>query len=408
MTNLKQKFMRRVVQVNVAVNSGAPGVIAEEIGRLAMAERGWESWIAYGREFGMEELSRSQLIRIGSNRDVRWHGVMTRLFDRHGLESTRATRRFVHQLDELHPDIIHLHNIHGYYLDYRVLFRYLASISTPVVWTIHDCWAMTGHCSHFMFAKCDRWRTECHHCPLKSEYPASMLIDRSQQNFRLKRELFTSLGRRLTLVPVSKCVAQYFRESFFGDKVNIQQIYNGIDLQTFSPAPEGATQRGRYVLGVASVWSRSKGLADFHRLRALLPADMEIVLVGLTPKQIFALPEGIRGMTRTSRPEELAELYRGAVAFVNPTWEDNFPTTNIEALACGTPVVTYRTGGSPEAIDAATGAVVEPGDVSGLADAISRAATFASDACRARAERLYDKTARFRQYLDLYDRLLGE
>lgn len=394
--------MKKLVQVNVTAGCGSTGVIAEEIGAMAV-ERGWESWIAYGREPHRE--SASKLIRIGSDFDMRMHGLESRLLDNHGLASRAATRRFVRQLDEIKPDVVHLHNIHGYYLNYPILFRWLKVWGGPVVWTLHDCWPFTGHCAHFMFDGCEKWRSECKDCSLKASYPASLLADNSRRNYNRKKTSFLSVGSQLRLVACSDCVADYTRMSFFKD-VDVRRLHNGVDLRIFRPSDN--RDKKKRIIGVASVWSKAKGLDDFVKLRSLLSADYEIVLVGLTAAQRASLPSGITGIERTADRNELAKLYAEAAVFVNPTYEDNFPTVNIEALACGTPVVTYRTGGSPEAVDEKTGVVVEQGDIAGLVDAIERARGLSLDECRKRAEERFDKNDRYADYIALYERLLNE
>lgn len=388
--------------MNVTAGRGSTGVIAEEIGAVAVG-RGWESWIAYGREPHRE--SASELIRIGCDFDVRVHGLQSRLLDNHGLASRAATRRFVRQLSDINPDIVHLHNIHGYYLNYPILFDWLKRWGGPVVWTLHDCWPLTGHCAHFMSNGCDRWLTECHHCPLKRAYPASIVRDASRRNFGLKKALFSALGEKLTIVACSDCVANYARQSFIGAS-QVLRRYNGVDLDIFHPSSVNFERK--IVIAVASNWSKSKGFEDFATLRRELPSEYDILIVGLTEQQLLKLPEGISGIRRTSSREELAALYSGAIALVNPTYEDNFPTVNIEALACGTPVITYRTGGSPEAIDENTGVVVEQGDVRGLVNAINKAERMSPADCRARAEQRFNKADRYREYVDLYEELLNK
>ncbi len=391
--------MKRLLQINVTAGRGSTGAIAEEIGRAAIAH-GWESTIAYGRSAGE---SASQLIRIGSDWDVRLHGVESRLLDNHGRASHSATKRFIKQLDELQPDIVHLHNIHGYYLNYPLLFQWLKEWGGPVVWTLHDIWPITGHCAYFGVDECPRWRTGCGNCPHLRTYPASHLLDRSGANWKRKRRLFTSL-RNLTLVPVSNWLAGLLEQSFLKDTPR-RVIHNGVNTDIFSPV----TSTKSYIIGVANVWEERKGLTDLIKLRKLLPENIVIKLVGLTPRQIATLPDGIAGITRTHSREELAALYAGAIALVNPTYEDNFPTVNIEALACGTPVITYRTGGSPEAIDSQTGIVVERGDIDALAEAIKDiAAKYRREMkqkCRQRAVSLFDKNDRYYEYVQLYGEL---
>ncbi len=426
--------MPKLLQINVTANWGSTGKIAEQI-NLAAQSRGWETYIAYGR---MANASASTLIKVGTRCDQLWHGIESRLFDRHGLASRRATRQLVRKIDELQPDIIHLHNIHGYYLNYPILFDYLKQAGIPVVWTLHDCWAFTGHCAYFDLADCERWKTGCHDCPLLSkEYPVAWLRDRSRRNYEQKRETFLGV-ERLVLTPVSQWLAGLAQESFLGS-YPIQCIQNGIDLKQFAPCGErgevlkkwGIDPNKKVVLGVASVWEQRKGFDDFLALRNMLSDDYSIVMVGVSDKQRNSLPAGIIGIRRTNNVRELAELYTAADVYVNPTYADTFPTTNLEALACGTPAVTYRTGGSPEAVDEATGRVVEVGDVAALAAAVQELldgglmqrscgserfeqfdgalrGSSGSNACRERAERLFDKNRCFEKYVDLYARLVSQ
>ena len=221
--------MPKLLQVNVVANSGSTGKIAENIGKLAI-KNGWECYIAYGRG---KPKSSSHLIRIGNNWDMYMHGIQSRLFDNHGLASVGATRRFIEEIEGLKPDVIHLHNIHGYYLNYKLLFEYLATINTPVVWTFHDCWSMTGHCSHFDATGCNRWQSECYDCPLKGEYPASMFMDASKRNFRLKKRLFSSV-KDMTIVAVSQWLADIVEKSYMAD-YPIRVINNGVDVEVFQP-----------------------------------------------------------------------------------------------------------------------------------------------------------------------------
>ncbi len=404
--------MKKLLQINASVNSGAPGRIAEQIGQTAISV-GWKSYIAYGRN---GRPSQSELIKIGSDWDIRMHGLQTRLFDRHGLASTAATREFVEQIKKIKPDIIHLHNIHGYYINIEILFRYLKDANIPVVWTLHDCWPITGHCALFTFVECDKWKTQCFSCPQKKGYPGSYFLDRSKQNYTQKRKLFTSVND-MTIVPVSNWLADIVKQSYLKD-YPIRVINNGIDVNVFSPQSRDGI-RLKYgladkfiLLGVATEWGRRKGLHDFIELSKILKDDEIIVLVGLKEDQIKILPENIMGITRTESTQELAEFYSSADVFVNPTWEDNFPTTNLEALACGTPVITYETGGSPEAIDELTGIVVEQGNIHKLTEAINhiklKGKQSYSEACVKRAHRLYRKEDRYREYIELYEELLNK
>lgn len=402
--------MPTILQINSVVNSGSTGRIAEEIGQTAIAA-GWMSFIAYGRN---DRPSQSELIKIGNDWDIKIHGIQTRLFDRHGLGSRSATKELIGKIKEISPDIIHLHNIHGYYINIEILFKYLRKTNIPVVWTFHDCWPITGHCAHFTFVGCEKWKTQCSNCPQKNNYPSSWLVDRSEKNFHLKKELFTSLSN-LTLVPVSKWLSGILKESYL-QHYPMNVIHNGINTEVFKPSEDNVFRikyrlENKFILlGVATSWGSKKGLHDFIELGKLLKTDYQIVLVGLTKKQIEQLPDNILGIERTESVKELAEIYSESDVFVNPTYEDSFPTTNLESLACGTPVITYKTGGSPEAIDEFTGIVVEQGDIGKLIDAIDKVKDngkqYYSEACVNRAHRLYKKEDRYQEYIDLYDSLL--
>lgn len=391
----------KILQINTIVNSGSTGRIAENIGRLAI-DKGHESLIAYGRG---ESRSHSALIKIGNTADTYNHGVISFLFDRHGLGSKKATIGLTDQLKYIQPDIIGLHNLHGYFLNYPEMFSYLKSSGIPVIWTLHDCWSFTGHCTYFDSVPCQRWKTQCFNCPKTAEYPKS-ITDYSSKNFRLKKESFLGMNN-LTIITPSHWLKNKVKQSFLGG-YRIDVIHNGVDLDIFRPNFNNIKRN--IVLGVASTWDERKGLSDFIQLRSILETSFEIVLIGLSNAQIRKLPKGIIGLQRTESQEELSVWYNRAVCFINPTYQDNFPTTNIESLACGTPVVTYNTGGSPEAVDDKTGSIVAKGDVYGLARAIQKLEAMdrcqLTIDCRRRAEVLFDQKHRYNDYISLYEKLV--
>lgn len=404
--------MKKLLQINPVIRTNtSTGRIMQEIGELAIAN-GWESYIAYsGGRDGIKPC-KSKLIPIGSKLSVAFHGLCTRLTDRHGLASWSATRRFIKEIKALKPDIIHIHNIHGYFLNYKMLFEYLREADIPVIWTVHDCWLYTGHCFHYASVGCYRWKTQCYDCPQKKAFPTSWLLDCSRQNFIDKKMAFTSL-KDLTIVTVSEWMKNEMKDSFLKD-CRFQVIHNGIDLEVFAPQPDDKAVREKYglgdkhiILGLASIWSKEKGWDDFMEMSKMLSEDEVIVMVGVTEEQQKHLPENIVGIRRTDNVHQLAELYSAATAFVNPTWQDNYPTVNLEAIACGTPVVTYRTGGSIEAVTEDTGYIVEQGDVEGLLDAvreIERKGNLEYVAkCRARALAHFRKEDRYSDYLKLYE-----
>ena len=394
---------KKIVQIN-SFNAGSTGKIAISINNEAK-KRGWETFFFYGRVW-----KGNKLIENGELFSYSWENVLhvflSRLFDCVGRLSYFSTLRLIRKLKKIQPDIIHLHNIHGYYVNYPMLFKYLKESGIPVVWTLHDCWSVTGHCAYFDSIGCEKWKTLCGKCPLKNIYPKSYFWDNSKSNYLKKKASFTSLPS-LILVPVSDWLKDIVENSFFKNQ-NVRTIHNGINITRFSPKPFSV--RDKYVLGVASPWSVYKGYDDFVKLRSILDKSISIVMVGLSNKQIEQLPEGITGIGHTNNIEEMVELYSNAIAFVNLTYEDNFPTTNIEALSCGTPVITYRTGGSPEAIDKETGIVVERGDWKQVSTAIyeieKNGYSFYSANCRARAVMLYNEANQYAKYVDMYENLI--
>lgn len=408
--------MKKLLQINpvLRVNTST-GRIMQEIGELAM-QNGWESYIAYSRGRDGIKPCRSHLLPVGDRWSVAWHGIATRLFDRHGLSSDRATRQFIRQIEELQPDIIHIHNVHGYFLNYKILFNYLAQCHIPVVWTVHDCWLYTGHCYYYSFAGCNKWKTGCRECPQQNKFPTSWLFDRSRRNFLDKKTAFTSIPQeRLTIVPVSEWIKGEMQQSFLKG-YDMRVIHNGINMEVFDVYDTEEIKNkyqlnGKHILvGVASIWSREKGLDDFIALSGMLNEDERIVLVGMDAENQKRLPANITGIRRTENIRQLAELYAAADVFVNLTWQDNYPTVNLEAIACGTPVVTYRTGGSIEAVTEHTGLVVEQGDLKGIVRAVrtieGRGKEYYRQPCRNYALAHFNKEERYADYLKLYDELL--
>ena len=407
--------MKKLLQINPVIRTNtSTGRIMQEIGELAMAN-GWESYIAYsGGRDGIKPC-KSTLMPVGGKLDVAAHGLWTRLTDRHGLASWGATRKFIKEIEALKPDVIHIHNIHGYFLNYRLLFDYLKRADIPVVWTIHDCWLYTGHCYYYSSVGCDRWKSGCGNCPQRKAFPSSWLIDRSAGNYKDKSAAFNSIKDKLTIVPVSRWIREEMSHSFLKD-CRYQVIHNGIDLNVFDVQPDDKEVREKYglgqkhiILGLASIWCKEKGWDDFVRMSEMLNEDEVIVMVGVNEEQQKLLPPNIVAIRRTDNIRQLAELYSAAVAFVNPTWQDNYPTVNLEAIACGTPVVTYRTGGSVEAVTEKTGYIVEQGDVKGLLDAVRQIEKndkiLYTLNCRAHALANFRKEERYEDYLKLYENL---
>lgn len=406
--------MGSVFEINVACNWGSTGRIAEEIG-VSAKQQGWSVYFAHGARYITD--SSLTTLQVSSPWEEKKHWLKSVLFDAHGLGSTRGTISLIKYMDTIEPDVVHLHNIHGYYINYEILFDYLKKNKIPVVWTLHDCWSFTGHCAYFDSIGCEKWMIKCHDCKLKGTYPPSKMLDRSKRNYELKRKIFTSVREQTVIVPVSFWLEGLVKQSFLKD-FRMNTIYNGINIGAFKPSSDELCKtwlksNKKIILGVALPWSQRKGLPDMLKLAELLPKEeYQVVLVGLDEKQIASLPDGVLGIVKTNSVQELAKYYSLATVFVNPTYEDNFPTNNIEALACGTPVITYRTGGSPEAISSKTGWIVEKGDVQGVAAIIKEMSSNSKNeienqrkACRERAEKEFDKEKAFKKYLDLYSSL---
>lgn len=398
--------MPKVLQINSCANWGSTGKIAEQINHMA-STYGWETYIAYGRSYNP---SQSQLIHVGGLFSQAIALLEARLFDNDGLASYIATKQLIKTIKKLSPDIIHLHNLHGYYINYKLLFHFLNSTSIPVVWTLHDCWSFTGHCSHFVSAGCSKWMSECHNCPQKKAYPKSVWWDRSMRNYHLKRKLFCG-KKELHLVPVSKWLAQNLKESFFGN-TDIRVISNGIDLSVFRNKKISNTKYFT-ILAVATTWTKEKGLYDYYTLREKLDVNQyKIILVGLTKKQIGRLPEGIVGMGRTNSVDELVSLYSSADVVMSLSKGETLASTPLEGMACGTPAIVYDNTAQPELITSDTGIVVEQGNTEKLVEAVlaikANGKNYYSDACRFRVESFYNKEKQYMKYIALYDQLCSE
>lgn len=403
--------MPKVLQINVVANWGSTGRIAEQIGEKAIA-RGWESYIAYGR---WSNPSKSQLFKIGFGWEHRLHHHLSKLSGKHGLYSSWATRRFVRKIERIKPDIIHLHNIHGGYINYKILFDYLGKADIPVVWTLHDCWPITGHCAYFIGADCQRWQTECHDCPLLSDYPRAKR-DNSRANHQLKRDVFTSLGEKLHLVSVSKWLGDIVDKSFFaGSGVDSTVIYNGVDSATFQPCESAKKEElgigdKKMLVAAASTWEARKNLRDIYKLSEMLPVEYQVVIVGLSPIQIEEAPTSVIALPRTNSVEELAQLYSAADVVLNLSSAETFGLTTAEGMLCGTPSVVYNATASPELVTPQTGRIVEQGDLAGVVKAVEELCDEDREAmrerCREYALEHFDRDKNYERYLDLYEKLL--
>lgn len=355
----------------------------------------------------------SRHIKIGGFVNKCAHMLLAKLTGYNGCFSLYATLRLIKKIKKEQYDIIHIHNIHGWYLNIPQMFKFIKKQNIKVIWTLHDCWAFTGHCPHFTMAKCEKWKDGCHHCPQYRDYPKSQ-FDNSKFMYRKKKKWFTGVDN-MTIVTPSNWLADLVKQSFLKN-YPVKVINNGIDLSVFKPTQSNF--RARYnipnekniLLGVSFDWGVKKGLDVFIELSKRLERDKyQIVLVGTNDDVDKQLPDSIISIHRTQNQKELAEIYTAADLFVNPTREENYPTVNMESIACGTPVLTFRTGGSAEILDETCGSVVDCEDIDAMEKEIVRICDwkpYGMEACLERAQS-FDMNQRFQDYVSLYDTVVG-
>lgn len=402
--------MIKIFQISSELNSGSVGRIAHQIGEMIILE-GWESHIAYGRD---SQASSSASYKIGSKLDIYYHALYTRLTDKHGFASKSATQKLIKHIKDINPNIIQLHHVHGYFINIKILFDFLANVNIPVVWIFHDCWSFTGHCIYYEYIGCQKWQLQCQKCPQIKEYPKSY-VDNSFNNYITKKQLFNSI-KNLTIVPVSNWLGEEVKKSFLKNN-RIRVIQNGIDLGKFTKSinldliKKYKLHDKFVVLGVASPWVDRKGLYYFLELSKMLDEKYQIILIGLNVAQIKSLPSNVIGLEKIENIKQLAEYYTLADVFVNPTLDEALGMTSIEAQSCGTPVVTFNSGGSPETISVKTGIVVEKGNLSQLYEAIlevrSKGKKYFQEECIKRAEFSFNNKINYRKYIELYKELLN-
>lgn len=354
----------RVLLINSVCGIRSTGRICTDLAQKFEKE-GHEVKIAYGRVEEVPEQFQKYAVKIGNDLDLKLHALRTRILDEHGFGSKKATKAFLKWADQYNPDLLWLHNIHGYYINIEMLFDWIKSRpDMQIKWTLHDCWAFTGHCSHFSVVQCEQWKKQCEHCKQKERYPASKIKDNSYLNFKRKKAAFTGVKNMVIITP-SKWLANFVKQSFLKE-YPIEVQYNTIDLNVFKPTENDFRKKyyleeKKVILGVASTWDDRKGLDDFIELRKLLDDSFVIVLVGLSEKQIEELPEKMIGIKKTNNITELAEIYTAADVFVNPSREETFGLTTVEAIACGTPVIVYKDTACEEIIETYGGMAVEMG-----------------------------------------------
>ena len=393
----------KVVQINTTCGVGSTGKICVSISKL-LSDKNIENYILYTSGTSDYPLG----IKCSGKVYKKLQALKSRVLGNYGFNSKKATRKMIAELERIQPDIVHLHNIHGHDCDLGLLFEYLKKSNTKNIWTFHDCWAFTGYCTYFDMVACEKWKNGCEKCPQRKEY--SWFFDRSEELYSKKRKLFENLD--LVITTPSKWLAGIVKQSFLKE-FDVSVINNGIDLSIFKPRESDFRERynlehKKIVLGVSFEWEIRKGLDVFMELSKRLPEDYQIVLVGTNEKTDKLLPSNIISIHRTQNQQELAEIYSSTDVFINPTREENYPTVNMEAIACGTPVITFKTGGSPEIVDKACGSVVEKDDIDAMEREIIRICEekpYSSENCVNYAKR-FDENERFKEYLELYERIV--
>lgn len=398
----------KVLFINTVCGRGSTGRIIRDIDCL-LQENGDESLTLYGRYDAPEDMNS---LRVETDLGNRLHVLWTRLFDRQGFASRRATKKMVSAIEDYTPDVIHLHNLHGYYVNLPILFNYLAKRDIPVVWTFHDCWNYTGHCVYSDFIGCEKWQTGCNNCPKKKTYPQSFFLDSSKRNYLDKKKLFTSL-KNLTIVTVSDWLKGEVENSFMG-KYPIKRIYNGINRDVFKPSPSNIREKYGigdkfFMLGVADSWSERTGDDYFYRLSEEIKPDEAIVMIGFKKDELENVPKNIIALERTDSVEELAQLYSAADVVLNPSYEQTFGLVTAEAMCCGTPVIVLDATASPELVDDSCGIVVPKGDYEAFKQAIRKikANPLNPEDCVKRTD-LFDKTINYKAYVELYHKLANK
>lgn len=404
--------MKKIVALNTC-DYGSTGKIMCQIADQAR-NHGMDCWTAVpeGRHNPRRDVK--HYIWIGNRFAEDSHIILGWITGLQGYFSLFSTLKFLKELDRIKPDVIHLHNLHNSYINLPLLFRYIKKNKIKVIWTLHDCWAFTGHCAHFTMEKCEKWKTGCEHCVKYRTYPQSF-VDHSRWMWKKKKKWFTGV-EDLTIVTPSQWLADLVKKSFLRE-YPVKVIHNGIDLSVFRPVKNDFRKEHRIpdekflLLGVAFGWGKRKGLDVFIELsKRLDESRYQIVLVGTDESVDHQLPENIISIHRTRNQTELTELYSAADLLVNPTREDNYPTVNMEAIACGTPVLTFRTGGSVEIMDASTGSVVDCDDIDALEKEIIRInkeRPYSTEACLCRAKS-FDKDDRFREYISIYEQIVSK
>lgn len=397
----------KVVQINGVSSTGSTGKIVSQLSDVMNAQ-GIENYIISS---GYKEHNRAgNVFFCSSYWEVKLHQLIGTILGDSGFHSRLATCRAIRFIKKVNPDIVQLHNIYSYFLNVEVLLKYLKRNNIPTVWTMHDFWSITGHCTHFEAVGCNKWQTQCENCPQKHTFPYSRFWDRSKELYGRKKRLFENWSG-LQIVTVSSWVRVNAEKSYFKDK-KITVISNGIDLNAFYPenVQKPSAIQGKFViLSVSMGWGEKKGYCDLLDLSKMLREDEVIVLIGLTDKQIAELPPNIIGLKRTANIAELRAYYNFSDVYISASVEETMGLTVAEAMACGTPAIVYNKTALPELIGEGCGYVCEKG-ASCLREKIdlvreSKKSDY-SEKCITHVRKNYDKEKQYSRYCKLYEDVL--
>ncbi len=389
----------KIVQINSSLN-GSTGMIARDISDY-LDTKNIDNRLYYTQ--GSSNISK--YINYSSRKEIKLNALKSRIIGNYGFNSNHSTKILINYLEEYNPDIVHIHNIHGHDVNLETLVQYLNEKGKKIIWTMHDCWLYTGYCPYYTYARCDKWKEECHDCKLRKRY--SWFLDHSKSNFERKKKILAN-KENITFVTPSKWLAEDAKKSFLkGNKIEV--IPNGIDLNLFRPVETDLKKKlgledKKIILSIAMNVSERKGYNDILEVAKILDDEYRIAMVGLPKEIISTLPSNIVGFERTESKEQLVEFYNIASCFLNPTHEDNYPTVNIEAISCGTPVVAYSVGGASEVITEDTGISVKENDIEGLMNAINIICNKDyKESCREYAKNHTSKEMMLESYYKLYN-----
>ena len=405
------KVTNTIISINLG-NFGSTGNIAREIGELYMLKTGNKYFYAYPWDKNNVKKKENDIVIVGKFfRSIQ--KIIGYYFGRLNTGLIIHTAIFLHKIKKINPAIIHLHNIHNNFLNHKMLFSFIKKNNYKVIWTLHDCWSFTGQCAHFDYIKCDKWKNGCSSCPQYNLVYPKTHIDKTKDSWLSKKKMFTDL-KNVTIVTPSCWLSDLVKESFL-NKYSIEIINNGIDTLIFKPIENNFRIKNSLtnkfiVLGVAYEWCQRKGIDIFIRLAKELNNDFAIVLVGTIDKKSYNLPSNIILIDKTNNQKELAMLYSSSDVFVNASREENYPTVNMEALCCGTPVITFNSGGSGEMINNKCGHIIEKDNFDKMKEKIIELKEnyyINRSECLIKA-REFNKNDKYFEYLKLYNKIINQ